>query len=647
MGFLATEGIVYAAVTVGTTSVVSDGALTLTGATASLWSTSSGALTLSAAEASTWSVSAGDLNIDANLGSLILDSGEATADAVRIISSNGVGGIDIDSGTGGITINTATTGAINIDTGTTGAINLGTGSVAKIITIGNTTGATGIALNSGSGKITIGGELVLAEQLVSRSVDITNTSQIFSYTSAVGEDATLLERIRTRVAANGNLAIDQFHHSTQAWKSIGWFNLNDCNQGGACELWNFGSEIFFKVPVTGDNNDAYFMEFDRGGTADDVDTGVQGAGWIGSRGSTNDLFFGAENNFNVSFLTSDSVSSTYPNTSTRRGYFTGGGAREDFVLENVDLMFGSASGLDSDIPIIGSRSITTASGASLTIAPNGSGALLLNQSADNQTGFKLQAGGNDRMTLGTISGSHVEFDTSNGVDLYLQSADDLFIAPVGEIYLNASVIANDAGGTTQDFRVETDANEYAFFIDVSANTIFMAETATAATTLGNLTLYGTGNMLGFGPTDGSAGVQIALNSTSSELQFNASNNYGVAFAPNGTGKIRLEGPVEYGTQAVTVADSADGNPATSTLIPTKSFVQITCSDADGCTITMGETGMVDGWEVIIVNMSANAATFSDTSGVSELAGAFTMDQYDILKLIYSIDRWVEISRSNN
>jgi hypothetical protein len=105
--------------------------------------------------------------------------------------------------------------------------------------------------------------------------------------------------------------------------------------------------------------------------------------------------------------------------------------------------------------------------------------------------------------------------------------------------------------------------------------------------------------------------------------------------------------LSYAPYAYTVADSGGAGAATSTLTPTHSFVNLTCSDADGCDITMGETGIRSGTVVTIVNTSANTANFADTGGVSELAGAFAMGQYDSLSLLYAADRWVETGRSNN
>lgn len=52
---------------------------------------------------------------------------------------------------GGVT--TTTTTALSLDSGTTGGISIGTGANAKIITFGNTTGATAININSGTGNV--------------------------------------------------------------------------------------------------------------------------------------------------------------------------------------------------------------------------------------------------------------------------------------------------------------------------------------------------------------------------------------------------------------------------------------------------------------------------------------------------------------
>lgn len=73
----------------------------------------SGAVTLTGGAASKINTTAGDLTLDAEAASLILDGGEAAADAVKIHASNAAGGIDIDAGSAGIDV--LTTGAVSID----------------------------------------------------------------------------------------------------------------------------------------------------------------------------------------------------------------------------------------------------------------------------------------------------------------------------------------------------------------------------------------------------------------------------------------------------------------------------------------------------------------------------------------------------
>lgn len=75
--------------------------------------------------------------------------------------------------------------------------------------------------------------------------------------------------------------------------------------------------------------------------------------------------------------------------------------------------------------------------------------------------------------------------------------------------------------------------------------------------------------------------------------------------------------------------------------------EITCNDADGCNATMLEASIADGQQTCFVNVSANVVNIADTAGLSETAGAFAMGQYDSICFKYIVDRWVEVSRSNN
>ncbi len=117
------------------------GAISLSGNAASNLTTSTGALTLTSAAAAIWSTTAGNLTIQAGSGTVSLGSSTAlTANAALSITSN-------------------TTNSLTLDSGTTGAINLGTNANAKVITIGNITGATSIAnlVGTGTAAFSVGG----------------------------------------------------------------------------------------------------------------------------------------------------------------------------------------------------------------------------------------------------------------------------------------------------------------------------------------------------------------------------------------------------------------------------------------------------------------------------------------------------------
>ena len=186
--------------------------------------------------------------------------------------------------------------------------------------------------------------------------------------------------------------------------------------------------------------------------------------------------------------------------------------------------------------------------------------------------------------------------------------------------------------------------------------IRVRDTADYSIILGNLTK---GNASNKGiRIDDATGYFIGFNNIQEATPFNdqsSGNGLLIAIDNNNVGvgvtspsyKLEVNGIIGSSPDGVVIADSGDANPASYTLTPSTSFVKLTCNDADGCNITMGETGMAGGATVTIVNVSANTCNFSDSAGVSELAGDFAMDQWDSLSLIYAGDRWVEVSRSDN
>lgn len=117
-------------------------------------------VSIDSATASNFTVTgAADLTLDSSAGSVNIDGGQAAVDAVSIQASNAAGGIDMDSGTGGIAIDS--TGAVSIDaaaacnfTVTGAGIDLTLDSAAgRVILNGEEAAANAVTLLSAAGGI--------------------------------------------------------------------------------------------------------------------------------------------------------------------------------------------------------------------------------------------------------------------------------------------------------------------------------------------------------------------------------------------------------------------------------------------------------------------------------------------------------------
>ncbi|ARF08685.1 hypothetical protein Catovirus_1_735 [Catovirus CTV1] len=226
---------------IGGTNILSTNVISLTGAAASNFTTSSGNLTLKATSglldmdggsginignlSTTTPINIGtssyskNINIGNNTGStnvtlrsgsgqLVFNSADTTSDAIQFFSSGGInsnatgiiniatsnntggaitldaafnnGGITISSGSQGIIIS-SNGGLIGIGTFSGGDVQIGTASIARTITIGNSTSTTSVFINSGTGGIAIGndnsaGEIQLGNTSSAKTVVIGNNN---------------------------------------------------------------------------------------------------------------------------------------------------------------------------------------------------------------------------------------------------------------------------------------------------------------------------------------------------------------------------------------------------------------------------------------------------------------------------------------
>lgn len=121
------------AITLSTTDVA--GGIDINAGTGGVTLDTTAGFSIDAATASNITLTGTDaLTVNNTGGQLILQSNKATADAVRIYGSNAAGGIDIDSGSGGIDI--LSQGAVSIDaTGAASNFSLVTNGAAQDLTI--------------------------------------------------------------------------------------------------------------------------------------------------------------------------------------------------------------------------------------------------------------------------------------------------------------------------------------------------------------------------------------------------------------------------------------------------------------------------------------------------------------------------------
>jgi len=82
------------------------------------------------------------------------------------------------------------------------------------------------------------------------------------------------------------------------------------------------------------------------------------------------------------------------------------------------------------------------------------------------------------------------------------------------------------------------------------------------------------------------------------------------------------------------------------LTPEAETYHLSCNTTT-CDVTLSETGAVDGQHLTIVDVDTDTIIFNDSAGVQEVAGSFSMGQYDTISFRYVSDRWVEVSRSDN
>lgn len=150
-------------------------------------------------------------------------------------------------------------------------------------------------------------------------------------------------------------------------------------------------------------------------------------------------------------------------------------------------------------------------------------------------------------------------------------------------------------------------------------------------------------------TSGGLTLAAAFIATStSDLRGNISNSTGnVTVADTLQVNVNLVSPFD----TTTVADDGGGTSPAFNYQPggNASRVRVTCNDANGCALTLSETGVASGTYLFISNASGSAGnvTIADSAGVQETTGALSLGPLDNVRFVYDNDRWVQDGPVNN
>ena len=105
--------------------------------------------------------------------------------------------------------------------------------------------------------------------------------------------------------------------------------------------------------------------------------------------------------------------------------------------------------------------------------------------------------------------------------------------------------------------------------------------------------------------------------------------------------------VSYAPQSLTIDDNVvPATPATdSATTLTKSYLKVTCSDGDGCELTLSETSAVDGQQLQVTNIDTNNVVMIDSDGVADMCGDTndTLLTGQVATYIYITNHWLEIT----
>lgn len=359
-----------------------------------------------------------DIDINAIGGSIHVTASEASATAINLVASDAAGHVAI-TGTGGLNLTTINT-ALTLDTGI-GEIQVGTDAFAKIITLGNNTGATQVIVNAGTGgagRIDIG---QTANAVPITIGNVTGTTAVVVNTGTGGfgvattgtGDIILNSDDTVLIDADGVLELN----SSAGIIGIG----NDADALGI----NIGTGAAARPIVIGNNT---------GATSLVINAGTAGAGSINIGQTANAVPIVIGNVTGATGITLNSGTNGIAMASTGAG---------DITLNSGDTLLIDAAG-SIEINSSGGQILIGSDAVAQTIA--------IGQGAAQRDIFVGNVTGTTSIALNSGTGG-IALNTTGAGDVTVTSTDTVIVDAVGVLELNSSGAAIGIGSDADAFGI--------------------------------------------------------------------------------------------------------------------------------------------------------------------------------------------------
>jgi type VI protein secretion system component Hcp len=550
-------GLTLSTITSGTLSVTSAGALNLSGTTGD-WQ-ASGALTIDSsggaigigtdADAQNINIGTGAaartitlgnstgataISLDAGTGAINIGT-NAVAHTVTVGTTTGAGSTVLQTGTGAMTFTAggvfdvnatglvtidSTGGAINIGAdANANAINIGTGAAARTVTIGNTTGASSMNIQAGSGNITltaanttVTGNLVVQGTTTSTSSETVTVSDNHLYLNAGYE---------TTAAQTGGLVVNYLPINTTDTVATGGFTAGVAATSNPTVITT-GSGTFAAgqfIQITGASapgNNGLFEVLSHTGTT----LTIRG---IGTTATVENF---TQNQFTTSTVVAGTI--TRVTVSVMR-------AGTDGVWESAA---GSTSGLTfSDVASLSSITLQQAYVNGNTIdASTGEGNLIV-QSTSGDADFLIGNGTSLTVTVDTTDAVSIQADaastfnvTGAGLTLSTTTSGTLAVTSAGALNLSSTTGDWQASGA---LTLDSSGGAISIGGDADAQNINIGTGAAARTiTVGNST-----GATAISLNSGTGAINIGTNAVAHTVTVGTTTGSGSTVLQTGTGAM--------------------------------------------------------------------------------------------------------------